>query len=51
MVELRNGKKVLITPVTDEDLADIGFALLPSKSGAEAPVTLGAVCSFSINSK
>ena len=23
MVELRNGKKVLITPVTDEDLADI----------------------------
>ena len=36
---------------SDDDLADIGFALLPSKSGADAPVTLGAVCSLSVNAK
>lgn len=36
---------------SEEQLANIGFTLLPSKSGAAAPVTLGAVCSFSINAK
>ena len=36
---------------SEEQLDNVGFTLLPSKNGGDAPVTLGAVCSFSINSK
>lgn len=45
-----NGFQWAKNVATSEDqLQNIGFTLLPSKKGAEAPVTLGAVCSFSIN--
>lgn len=37
--------------LSEEDLANVGFALLPSKHSASPAVSLGAVCSFSINSK
>lgn len=36
---------------SEEDLANVGFALLPSKSSSTPAVSLGAVCSFSINAK
>ena len=35
----------------DATLDNIGFMLLPAKNGGDAPVTLGAVCSYSINAK
>ncbi len=37
--------------LSEEDLANVGFALLPSKNSAGPAVSLGAVCSFSINAR
>lgn len=36
---------------SDEALANVGFTLLPSKNSADPAVSLGTVCSFSINAK
>ena len=37
--------------LSEEDLTNVGFALLPSKNSASPAVSLGAVCSFSINAR
>lgn len=36
---------------SEEQLDNLGYTLLPSKDGSDPAVSLGAVCSFSINAK